>query len=179
MVLRQSSLPPRLPVRGVALATPRTGSRWSFQFPVRSFQFHMATFRQVEDIKAWQAARRLVVSVYALSRTAPFSGDCALCDQIRRAVVSVASNIAEGFERGTPRDFIHFLHMARGSAGEVRTQLHIALDLGYISQDAFQGVAEECRQIIQMITGLVAYLNTCEPKRISSEKRNAAEGDLP
>ena len=88
----------------------------------------MATFHRFEDIDAWQKARELTRAVYAASRSGSFSKDFALRDQIRRASISVMSNIAEGFERGGNKEFRQFLSTAKGSAGEVRAQRYVALD---------------------------------------------------
>lgn len=91
----------------------------------------MATFRQFEDILAWQKARELVARLYQVSRAGEFSRDFALREQMRRASLSIPSNIAEGFERGGRKEFILFLGHAKGSCGEVRSQLYHALDLAY------------------------------------------------
>ncbi len=117
--------------------------------------------------------------MYVLTRTQPFSGDFALCDQIRRAAISIVSNIAEGFERGTPKDFIHFLHIARGATGEVKTQLIVAFDLGYLAKDQLDKAMQDCCDILHMITGLIAYLNTCGPQKTFSEKWPSAAGVVP
>lgn len=76
-------------------------------------------------------------------------------DQIQRAAVSVVSNIAEGFERGTKPEFINYLYIAKGSAGEVRAQLYVALDIGYVNMETFKdlnGLAQECSKLIQSFT---------------------------
>lgn len=78
--------------------------------------------------------------------------------QLRRATVSISSNIAEGFERNTDKEFIHFLFIAKGSAGEVRSQLYIALDLKFISEAQFQEIIEEITEISKLISGLIKYL---------------------
>ena len=91
-----------------------------------------------EDIEAWQEARALVLDVYSLTEKPSFSRDRNLSDQLRRAAISIVANITEGFERGSNRQFAHFLAQARGSAGEVRSLLYVAHDLGYIPDDAFQ-----------------------------------------
>ena len=88
----------------------------------------MATVKQFEDLNVWQEARQLVSAVYAASRARAFSQDFGLRDQIRRAAVSTMSNIAEGFERGTRKEFVQFLNIAKGSNGEVRSQLQVAAD---------------------------------------------------
>lgn len=88
----------------------------------------MATFRQFEDILAWQKARELVARIYQVSLAGDFSRDFAMRDQMRRASLSIPSNIAEGFERGGRKEFILFLGHAKGSCGELRSQLYRALD---------------------------------------------------
>ena len=86
----------------------------------------MATFKRVEDIEVWQRARVLTREIYRISNLGSFSKDFGLRDQIRRASVSIMSNIAEGFERSGSGEFAQFLSMAKGSSGEVRTQLYIS-----------------------------------------------------
>lgn len=98
----------------------------------------MSGITRFEEIQAWQTARELTNLVYTLTNQASFNRDFGLRDQIRRAVVSVMSNIAEGFESRTDVQFINFLGMARASAGEVRAQLYIVLDQTYISSERFQ-----------------------------------------
>ncbi|HQO65044.1 MAG TPA: four helix bundle protein, partial [Syntrophorhabdus sp.] len=100
----------------------------------------MAKIEKFEDIEAWEKARRIAKNVYAACRQVEFSRDFGLRDQMQRAAVSIMSNIAEGFERGTNKEFIQFLFIAKGSAGEVRSQLYLALDLGYINQDVFDSL---------------------------------------
>jgi len=98
----------------------------------------LATIQRFEDSKAWQNARELVKLVYELTRREPFLSDWGLRDQIQRAAVSGMSNIAEGFERGSNREFVQFLYQAKASTREVRSQLlYVALDLGYIDQEQF------------------------------------------
>jgi four helix bundle protein len=93
----------------------------------------MPTIQRFEDIEAWKSGRKLRHEVYRLTRLKMFSADFALVSQIRRAAISVTSNIAEGFEREGNREFIQFLSQAKGSAGEIQDQLYAALDEGYIS----------------------------------------------
>src|SRR4030065_2762694 len=88
--------------------------------------------KMFEELQIWEKARELVKAIYKLSMTDKFKKDYSLVDQIRRSSVSIMSNIAEGFERGSNTEFIQFLYIAKGSAGEVRTQLYIAYDLKYI-----------------------------------------------
>ncbi|MBI2175020.1 MAG: four helix bundle protein [Candidatus Omnitrophica bacterium] len=92
------------------------------------------TIKYFEDLEVWKEARQLARRVYQITQDTAFSRDFGLRDQIRRAAVSVMSNIAEGFERGGYQEFTQFLYVARGSCGEVRSQLYVALDQGYIGQ---------------------------------------------
>jgi four helix bundle protein len=130
----------------------------------------MSGITRFEEIQAWQTARELTSLVYGFTNQANFNRDFALRDQIRRAVISVMSNIAEGFESRTDVQFINYLGMARASAGEVRAQLYIASDQGYFTEVEFNetyGLAEKCaRQIARFIS----YLETNpRPRRLSEE----------
>ena len=118
----------------------------------------MATFKSFEDIEAWQKARELTNRVYDASDKGIFARDFGLRDQIRRACVSILSNIAEGFERSGTGEFVQFLSSAKGSAGEVRAQLYVALDRGYINAAEFDELSALALQVSRMISGLMAYL---------------------
>jgi four helix bundle protein len=109
----------------------------------------MATIERFEDIEAWKRARVLTRKIYAVSRTGAFARDFGLKDQMRRASVSSMSNIAEGFERDGTGEFIHFLTMAKGSSGEVRSQLYVALDENYITQDQFEDLYRMLRRLVK------------------------------
>ena len=111
-----------------------------------------------EDIEAWKEARKLVNMVYDLSNEGLFSKDFSLRNQIRGASVSVMSNIAEGFDRETNREFIQFLIVARASASEVKSQLYVALDRRYIVQDAFKEAYEQATRVVSLIDGFIRYL---------------------
>jgi four helix bundle protein len=124
----------------------------------------MATFQSFEEIEAWQAARKLTSQIYAISSQAAFSKDFGLRDQIRRASVSILSNIAEGFERNGTAEFLQFLAIAKGSAGEVRAQLYVALDQNYISKETFEELLHLATKISRMIDGLMNYLRTAGVK---------------
>ena len=93
----------------------------------------MATLKSFEDIQAWQDARVLAKVIFSLTMEGSFSKDYSLKDQINRATGSIMDNIAEGFERDGNKEFFQFLSYAKGSAGEVRSQLHRALDWGHVS----------------------------------------------
>lgn len=122
----------------------------------------MAKIVKFEDIEAWNKSRELAKEIYAISNAGPFARDFGLRDQIRRASVSIMSNIAEGFERGSNKEFIQFLYIAKGSAGEVRSQLYVALDQGYIKQEIFASLSKEASEISRMISGFVSYLSSSE-----------------
>ena len=128
----------------------------------------MATFRTFEDIQAWQSARALAREIYATSNTPVFSRDLSLRDQIRRVAVSVVSNIAEGFGRGTPREFASFLSIARGSVSEVRAQLILANDFGYVSEDLLKRLGHHCSETHALISGLISYLKETSCKAPST-----------
>lgn len=121
----------------------------------------MATVKQFEDLHVWQDARQMVAAVYAASKTRAFNRDFALRDQIRRAAVSVMSNIAEGFERGTRKEFVQFLNIAKGSNGEVRSQLCVALDQKYINEAEFNSLQESVVTLSKKLSAFIRYLEGC------------------
>ena len=107
-------------------------------------------------------------SIYSISREGKLSRDYGLKDQIQRAAVSVMSNITEGFERGSNKEFIQFLFIAKGSAGEIRSQLYVAFDLGYIPENKFKKLNTEVLVISQQLSGFIKYLKESKmtgPKR--------------
>ncbi len=118
----------------------------------------MGRFTSFEEIQAWQEARMLARQVYQLTTTAEFSRDVGLKDQIRRAAVSVTSNIAEGFERGTDNELARYLEIAKGAAGEVGSLAYVALNCGYIDEDAFRQLVNRGTRIGKLIGGLQRYL---------------------
>ncbi len=104
----------------------------------------MATIEKFEDIESWKISREITKLVYAASSTGNFSKDFALVNQIRRASISILSNIAEGFERGGNKEFLQFLAIAKGSCGEVRAQLYVALDQNYIDKNSLKKFPASC-----------------------------------
>jgi len=112
----------------------------------------MATIRQFEELLCWQKARELTREIYAeIFKSLKFKNDRGFCDQIQRAAVSIMSNVAEGFERGTKQEFLNYLFIAKGSCGEVRAQLYVALDCGYLNEEKFKSLkfkVEECSRLI-------------------------------
>jgi four helix bundle protein len=124
----------------------------------------MAKIMKFEDIEAWEKARGIAKNVYTACRQGEFLHDFGLRDQIQRSAVSIMSNIAEGFERGTNKEFIQFLFIAKGSAGEVRSQLYIALDLGYLKQDTFDSLNSDLLSISKQLSGFIQYLQSSSLK---------------
>lgn len=118
----------------------------------------MATIVRFEDLDAWKIARELTRDVYRVTSCDRFSRDFGLKDQIRKASVSIMSNIAEGFERDGNREFCNFLSIGKGSAGEVRSQLYVALDQGYVTQEDFDAIYAKARESGRVIAGLSKYL---------------------
>ena len=124
----------------------------------------MATFKSFEEIESWQKARELTREVYTVSNQGAFAKDFGLRDQIRRASVSILSNIAEGFERDGNREFLQFLAVAKGSSGEVRAQLYVALDQDYIDKNTFETLSAISIEIGSFIGGLMNYLRKSDIK---------------
>ena len=122
----------------------------------------MRTIKKFEDIEAWQMARELANLVYEATSERGFNSDFALRDQIRRATISIVSNIAEGYERDGDREFVQFLYIAKGSAGEVRAQLYLALDRHYLTNDRFEMLSDKARKLSRMLYGLIRYLQQSE-----------------
>lgn len=124
----------------------------------------MATYNSFEDLPVWKNARELALLVYKTTFKGRLSKDYGLKNQIQRAVVSVSSNIAEGFERGSKREFIQFLYVAKGSCGELRSQLFIARALGYIGDNDFKILSNSASDVSKQINGFVEYLKTSKFK---------------
>ncbi len=116
----------------------------------------MSKIERFEDLIAWQKARQLAADVYRVTSKGAFAKDFGLRDQIQRAAVSVMSNIAEGFERGSRSEFHQFLVIAKASLAEVRSQLYIALDAGYLDQPNFDNLMNQATEASKIIGGLRA-----------------------
>ena len=122
----------------------------------------MSAIKRFEDIEAWRKGRELKQRVYRLTKSGEFAKDFALRDQVRRAVISVAANIAEGFERGGNKEFVQFLSNAKGSCGEVRDHLYTALDESYLTKQQFDAAYDDALQVSRMISGFIDYLQRSE-----------------
>ena len=120
----------------------------------------MTTIRKFEEIQAWQKARELTGFVYEVTQQERFARDFGLKDQVRRAAVSVMSNIAEGFERDGRSEFLQFLSIAKASVGEVQSQLYIALDQSYVSHAEFEQGYALCKETANLIGGFMTYLRS-------------------
>jgi len=118
----------------------------------------MATYNSFEDLPVWQRAKELSILVYKATAEGKLRTDYGLKDQIQRAAVSVSSNIAEGFERGSKREFIQFLYIAKGSCGELRSQLYIAKDLGYLDNGISETLIKTAYNTSKQISGFIKYL---------------------
>jgi len=116
--------------------------------------------RKFEDLVVWQKARVLTNEIYKITKKPEFSKDLGLKDQIQRASVSIMSNIAEGFERGSKEEFIQFLYISRGSCGEVRTQLYVAKDQNYITDEEFQKLQKLAVEVSRLIYHLIESVKT-------------------
>jgi four helix bundle protein len=131
-----------------------------------------------EDLICWQKARGLTNAVYDLTRLPGFAKDFELVRQIRGAAVSSMSNIAEGFERWTRKELARFLDIAKGSAGEVRSQLYVALDQRYISAAQFAATKNQAEEVSKTSAGLIAYLDS-HPITYQVRETASEELDLP
>jgi len=132
--------------------------------PLRLEAIMAKRIERFEDFIAWQKARRLTHDIYLATSQGRFAADFGLKDQIRRASVSSMSNVAEGFERGKPGEFHQFLSIAKGSCAELRSQLYVAFDAGYIGQQEFESLMQQATEVGQIIGGL----------RLSVERRREA-----
>lgn len=119
-----------------------------------------------EDLGIWKLSLKITKEIYDLTSKKEFSRDFGLRDQIRRAIISVSSNIVEGFEKSNNNEFIRFLKISKGSVGEVRNQLRIALVVGYIAKDEFEKTNKDLEDLAGQVGGFVQYL---EKKRKNKE----------
>lgn len=123
-------------------------------------------FKTFEEMPVWQDARNLARLIYALTDADDFRRDFGLKDQIRRSAVSIMSNISEGYERTTKKEFAMFLGYAKGSAGELRSQLYVAVDQKYISEDQFIEAYRRVTEISSQLAKFSAYLRTIRATKL-------------
>ena len=124
----------------------------------------MARIERFEDLEIWKLAKDVANQIYDMTSVGKFSQDYVLRDQIRRAVVSIFSNIAEGFERNGNKEFLQFLSIAKASCGEVRAQLIFARDREYISASQFESIVQNLHSLSNQIGGFCKYLRQSELK---------------
>ena len=120
----------------------------------------MARFERFEDMAVWRKSRLLTREIYILARERGMRRDYSLCDQLCRAAVSIMSNIAEGYERDGKKEFIQMLSCAKGSCGEVRSQLYTVKDLNLIDSEQFEHLYGATVEIAKMLSGLMSYLKS-------------------
>ena len=124
----------------------------------------MARIEKFEDLEIWKLAKDVANQIYDITSIGKFSQDYVLRDQIRRAAVSIFSNIAEGFERNGNKEFLQFLSIAKASCGEVRAQLIFAKDREYISKEQFEIIVPNLLSLSNQIGGFYKYLKQSELK---------------
>ena len=122
----------------------------------------MGKFKSFEEITSWQKSRLFNKRIYEITENIGFKRDFDLVRQIRRASISISSNIAEGFERNTDKEFVYFLYISKASAGEVRSQLYLALDLNYISKIEFDELYLNVSDISKLLSGFIKYLENSQ-----------------
>ncbi len=123
-----------------------------------------------EDLEVWKSARELTSKIYALSNNEGFAKDFGLRDQIRRAAVSVMSNIAEGYERSGNQELIQFLSIAKGSCGEVRCQLYVAMDQRYVNEKECEKLIDLFKKLSIMINNFMEYLKESPYRGVKFKK---------
>ncbi|MBU3661353.1 MAG: four helix bundle protein [Flavobacteriales bacterium] len=125
----------------------------------------MATYESFEELEVWKLAMDLCTEVYLITNLEAFSKDFGLKDQIRRSSVSVPSNIAEGYERDSKNQFLYFLTIAKGSCGELKTQLMIARNLNYIDEKTYLQLANKSTLTGKQLGGFIKYLKNYKEKK--------------
>ena len=118
----------------------------------------MTVYKNFEDMPMWQLAKDIAVHIYKLTNRVVWAKDYGVKDQIRRASISVSSNIAEGFERGTSKEFVQYLNISRASAGEVRSQLTVARELEYVSNKEVLALSDQLTSLAKQITAMIQTL---------------------
>ncbi len=118
----------------------------------------MSNIQKFEDILAWQKARELTRAIYAYAKAGLFAKDFGLRDQIQRAAVSIMGNVAEGFDRGGDKEFMQFLSISKGSCGEVKSRLCVALDQQYVNPAQFHQLYNSADEVGRLLAGFMAYL---------------------
>ncbi len=119
----------------------------------------MATVKRFEDLECWQESRKLVRTIYALTKNSDFKGDFELKNQVRRSAISIMANIAEGFHRNSTKDFMRFLDYSRSSIAETISHCFIALDQEYINNSEMEEIKQQSELVWKKINNFISYLN--------------------
>lgn len=128
------------------------------------------TITDFKELPIWQQSMILTKTIYAVSAKKEFSQDFGLRDQIRRAIVSVSSNIVEGFEKSNNNELVRYLRISKGSVGEVRNQIEIAKIIGYIHEDEAARLDKQLLNLASQIAGFIKYLEEKKKLAISNKK---------
>lgn len=131
--------------------------------------------KRFEDLPVWQDARKLTKRVYEVSESGTLKKDFRLKSQLQASSVSTMSNIAEGFENQTKKQFIRYLYIARGSAGELRSQLYVSFDVGYLNEMELKDLKEQATSVSKQCSGLISYLESYQPPSDRVEEVNSDE----
>lgn len=144
-----------LPVLASRHAPPPKGES---QFRSLERSLYLMTITSFEDLQVWRSARRLIQSILRACHRTSLAHDRILKEQMQRAALSVLSNIAEGFESDSDRQFVRYLRMAKSSAGELRGQLYVALDGGHLTKEQFAAIHGQALEVSRQLGGLIKYL---------------------
>ena len=129
----------------------------------------MSKVNRFEDLIAWQKARKLTNAIYTITRQGLFAKDVGLSGQIQRAAVSIMSNIAEGYERSSRNEFYRYLNIAKASCAELRSQLYVALDTGYLTHIQFGEILAQSEEVGRIIGGLRSSLKPQTTRRTNPQ----------
>ena len=132
----------------------------------------MVSVKRFEEMDVWKKSRLMVKMIYQMTNKPEFSKDWQLVNHIRKTAISIVSNISEGFERDGNKEFINFLSIAKGSCGELRCQLYMALDQNYIDDNQFMEISNLATEISKSLKGLMNYLQDSDLKGIKNKKRS-------
>jgi len=136
----------------------------------------MPTIERFEDLESWKTGRTLARRIYSLTGSGTWARDFALRDQTRRAAISIMSNIAEGFESHSDQQFARYLAYAKGSAGELRAQLYVAFDVGYLDEATFSDLRALAERCSRQVSGLMTYL---QPSQERHHVRESGDLEIP
>lgn len=128
----------------------------------------MKKIERFEDLEVWKESVEIAKLIYIISENDKIKSDYGMKDQIRRSATSISNNIAEGFEYNSTKNFIKYLKIAKGSAGELRSQLYILFQTGYISEEIYKEIFEQCINISKQLSGFIKYLQSFEHNKTKS-----------